>query len=373
MGLEYDYYGNYSKIQNPTNQSKTSKDYKLRLTAIICLFVPCVIILGINTYLLYVTQVDYKYLLEDYDELYKITRNMRDDIQKELKPRLDFVTHFLSYKLPNAVLHSFKRSNQELTDQLGGITFNLNQLLELYRSILGFDDDWQLTPDTQHMTCSFIPPDQVSPMYERAFAARERYAIKVKHPPDINPIIDRKDYDSGALSAKNLRDLIKAANMTGSGLTKDQRNYQSLVKTLLEYLGINKNSTGFAKAIHNLAADEDSENHEREQQLDTELTSEAGPTVAREKLLLTPTPKTSLTTSGSPSKSRKRRYAAHMGYAINRSGPVKDFLKGVKVKIHTITGTVRDMCAATKNILGIKNNTCLSNNRIVELLKCLTQ
>ncbi|AYM47537.1 transmembrane protein 1 [Bat paramyxovirus] len=67
--------------------------------------------------------------------------HIHDYIIYDLKPRSIIMDKILSYQLPTAIVKAFEISHTDLRETLEGVVVDLAKLTEVYRALLGFDQN----------------------------------------------------------------------------------------------------------------------------------------------------------------------------------------------------------------------------------------
>ncbi|AYM47543.1 transmembrane protein [Bat paramyxovirus] len=83
--------------------------------------------------------------------------HIHDYILLDLKPRSIVMDRILSYQLPTAIVKAFEVSHTDLRETLEGVVVDLAKLTEVYRALLGFDENWDLESNAQRLKCSWSP------------------------------------------------------------------------------------------------------------------------------------------------------------------------------------------------------------------------
>ncbi|UOL48931.1 transmembrane protein [Wufeng Myotis altarium paramyxovirus 1] len=93
----------------------------------------------------------------NHNELDKSINTKLADINRylvqELKPRIMVIDKALTYQLPTAIMKAFEVSHLDLRSTLDQIMFDMEKLINLYKAILGFQDDWSVNPEAQRLKC----------------------------------------------------------------------------------------------------------------------------------------------------------------------------------------------------------------------------
>lgn len=292
------------------------------------------ILVCLNTVTLFQEDNKIATLSSSMNDVGVIVAELDDMIRSEIKPRILLVSSLLSYKLPNAILDAFKKSSKDLTSSLKGITIDLENLIDLYRSILGFDDDWIITPETQHLTCSLLPTEKAGKVFDKVYKARDDYMKGLKY--------------HGPTDAPNIAPLAinqVLLNVTG---VRNETFWENVYNSLSEMIGTSRNDSTI-NTLLNLLKSKRSDNMDHD-------------------LITTPTPSPSQVTHGS----RKRRYVVNMVTPDDPYKGRKNLKLHKNVDVHVITNRVEDLCRFTKKILGYDPRKCPRENKIFEMIKCLT-
>lgn len=98
---------------------------------------------------------------------------IKKELERGVKPRLMLIDRVITYQLPSAIIRAFEISHQDLRMSLAAITLDLKRVIELYKALLGFTDDWILSNNAQQLQCSWSPkrdrdPTNVHSYYDNA-------------------------------------------------------------------------------------------------------------------------------------------------------------------------------------------------------------
>lgn len=345
-----EYYGSY-KIVAPTRSRTTGK---LKWCAFMLLAGISLATLCINSYVLVQTHKDMEFIIKEFEETIIVMRSVYEFVAKDIKPKIDLINSVLSYQLPQAVLNAFKRSNHELSESLSDITINLAQLLELYKSILGFDDDWMLTPESQQLTCALTSYDNSSYVFER---------------------FEKKRMTSDYWAPKNmekfeaeLRDTIgNIFNDTSPTMKPGSKaKLNNILGYIQDYMGWNKPNNKYGTQLTPKPWTED-QNYNGP-------TPKPARSEKRAKRSLSDsdfeTDKITYTNQSITDDHTKFRYVVKTFGELRHDRAKRSSTKNDKFEVHTITDTPDDICRFSKNLLKLPKNICMSNSRMMEFLKC---
>ncbi|AXR70618.1 transmembrane protein [Shaan virus] len=107
----------------------------------------------------------------------EIINKVNDYIMYDLKPRIIIMDRVLAYQLPTAIVKAFEISHTDLRETLEGVVVDLAKLTEVYRALLGFDQDWGLEKNAQRLKCSWSPYS----FEQEAVLGNQEYKDYVKH------------------------------------------------------------------------------------------------------------------------------------------------------------------------------------------------
>lgn len=111
----------------------------------------CILYLNITNY----TRISRLNALIDSDS--ERSRKVIDYVYYDLKPRVTQMDRVLSFQLPTAIVKAFEISHTDLRETLESVVVDLAKLTELYRALLGFNDDWALDGNAQRLRCTWSP------------------------------------------------------------------------------------------------------------------------------------------------------------------------------------------------------------------------
>lgn len=346
----YDYYGNSIPVCGKHQRKRHSLGRYIRTGMCFTIMFISLVILGVNSVILIQTHDDMKKMEEEFIELLKLVGETQTMLKLELKPKIDLVTTFLSVKLPRSILSAFKHSNNQLVESLGGITGDLEKLIELYRSLLGFNDDWLLTPTTQHMTCTMIDGYSYTEIYEKVNAVRNKYTEDSSTPIEENPVTEKARRDLPSNPAPNI------------AVHNNESDYQmgNLFKTLSAFFNYNSTRYTMQDALDNLSKMMLNRN-----KLSNQVSGTPQPQLSSDETIVPHS-------DGHHQSSRKRRFAAEYYKKDEAISYIDDLASDSVIRIHTVDDTVEDFCSLTKQVLKFSGTSCPTQQKILEYIKCLT-
>lgn len=359
MSFGDEYYGRSQKKNEPLIKSPKRSRNHWKFWSLLLFLIPALTLVIINTYLLYETHQDYILLDKKLKHLQASLEETGSMIKLSVKPQVDIITSFLSYQLPEAILRAFRRSNNELTNRLGGITVNLVNLIDMYKSILGFDEEWMLMPDTKQITCSFIDNSEVGEHFERVRRSRHEY-FKDKPKPKLR--IPTSDPFLNDLPVNSAEQILEHVFTNHTSLKDETRGVLGAVlETIQKYFGENSTRVTIYEGIRKIFGENWGGQGQRNDSSPSDL------------MYIQPRP----TPTHRPSQSlmRRKRYAASLVRTRRDKGdsptPDYNYYEGSDIHVHTITNTVPDMCRVTKEIMGFNQLNCDTYDLLIEYLSCL--
>nr|UED37251.1 putative TM protein [Paramyxoviridae sp.] len=72
-----------------------------------------------------------------------------------INPKIDLMDRVINYQLPKAIMRAFEVSHKDLKMSMVYILSDLQRITELYKALLGFEDNWNLANDAQVLKCSW--------------------------------------------------------------------------------------------------------------------------------------------------------------------------------------------------------------------------
>lgn len=76
-------------------------------------------------------------------------------LKDQLMPRVILMEKIITFQLPSAIMKAFEVSHQDLRISLSNIMYDLKRVIELYKALMGFEDDWVLSNNAQKLQCSW--------------------------------------------------------------------------------------------------------------------------------------------------------------------------------------------------------------------------
>lgn len=213
-----DYYGAENKIRSKKTYTKLNNTCKFYIIS--SLIFTLIILTIINTYYVFSTVKEVGTL-----RVYSITTDenidlIKKEIERGIKPRLMLIDRVITYQLPSAIIRAFEISHQDLRMSLASITLDLKRVIELYKALLGFTDDWILANDAQQLQCSWSPKRNLNESYTHG-------------------LYDNSTYQS----VKQLKDAFDNENANDYSIKSELNNVLQLFNTLINEFRFGRNST----------------------------------------------------------------------------------------------------------------------------------
>nr|WPV62564.1 MAG: transmembrane protein [Jeilongvirus miniopteri] len=165
-----------------TEDGSFTRKKKVRFNPLLCCLnliyhTGLVICLATILYWVIENQNNLQSLKHDQDYQIEIINKVNDYIMYDLKPRIIIMDRVLAYQLPTAIVKAFEISHTDLRETLEGVVVDLAKLTEVYRALLGFDQDWGLEKNAQRLKCSWSPYS----FEQEAVLGNQEYKDYVKH------------------------------------------------------------------------------------------------------------------------------------------------------------------------------------------------
>lgn len=320
-------------------------------------------VIGLNSYMLMsikddLTKVHYK-LYGLFESLDESTFLMKSDV----RPKVDLINRMLSYELPTSILAAFQKSNTKLTNSLGDMTINLENLISLYKSILGFDEDWTIMPNTQHLTCTLIPSNDADQVYERMMKRKKQSGEDDNQSKEVHPLLDRDYPHSGDYYYPENYELpsIEAMRKNGTDPRLPPSFFTEFLKFLKARFNVNESNIYFGNSFLNWSRSIYMADYQ----------SPGSSAVA--EVSLTPKPDQNLgkTPTPAPSHLRRRRFVTDFMRKKDLGTFMQKFSDNVMIKVHTVRNTVEDMCSMTKKVLKFSNDQCSATDDLIKFINCI--
>lgn len=363
MEKNKEYYGHYDPIVSTRPRRKTVLCHQIKRGIQIGGLLVSMTLICFNSYLLMKIKDDLKKVDYRFYELFKSADESTFLIRSDVRPKVDLISQMLSYQLPNAILAAFKKSNVELTNSLGDITFNLENLVELYRSLLGFDDEWMITPNTQHLTCSLVPSDKIGEVYEQMLKRKRNANEDDNQSLNVNPILDREypDYNDYITPPNHHKPSIERKRKIVVKYPEGRTFFSGIMDIIKEKFGVNESSVYIPERFRQWSQQSIITRVEHESPSLSSMTSK-NETEEEDTVIVTTTP---------PPKVRKRRFAADFIQKKDLENYMKRYSDNVMIKVHTVKNTVSDVCSMTKKILNFPESQCPITTDLVQFIGCL--
>ncbi|URD31411.1 transmembrane protein [Hipposideros bat paramyxovirus] len=144
------YYGEMSKIRKQGRNRLLCRAI-FNLVVMLSLFTSSISLIYlniINNQLLHTIRQDVNPLVTESTEINQY-------ILRDLQPRVKVMDRVLNYQLPNAILRAFELSHEDLRSTLEGMIIDMKRLTELYKAMLGFEDNWSIDSNAQRLKCTW--------------------------------------------------------------------------------------------------------------------------------------------------------------------------------------------------------------------------
>ncbi|UMO78110.1 TM protein [Bat paramyxovirus] len=94
-------------------------------------------------------------------QMHGISNQINSYITYELRQRIILIDRIVSYQLPNAIRQAIELLHLDIRLSIDDVLLDMKRLTEIYKSLLGLEDDWGIAPDSQRLKCSWMTSEQM--------------------------------------------------------------------------------------------------------------------------------------------------------------------------------------------------------------------